>query len=55
MPINHIDGMRPPMLLVSGSEMTRVGPCNTNDMSERLRRFGSDVKVIFYKGVGHWA
>lgn len=53
MPVHHIDGPRPPMLLISGSDDDTVGLCNTNDMSERLRRFGSDVKVIFYKGVGH--
>jgi acetyl esterase/lipase len=53
MPVNHIDGPRPPMLLISGSDDDTVGLCNTNDMSERLKRFGSDVNVIFYKGVGH--
>jgi acetyl esterase/lipase len=53
MPVHHVDGLRPPMLLISGSDDDTVGLCNTNDMSERLRRFGSDVKVIFYKGVGH--
>jgi len=53
MPVHHVDGKRPPMLLVSGSDDDTVGLCNTHDMSERLKRFGSDVKVIFYKGVGH--
>jgi acetyl esterase/lipase len=53
MPVNHVDGPRPPMLLISGSDDDTVGLGNTNDMSERLKRFGSDVNVIFYKGVGH--
>jgi acetyl esterase/lipase len=53
MPVHHVDGPRPPMLLISGSSDDTVGLCNTNDMSERLKRFGSDVQVIFYKGVGH--
>jgi acetyl esterase/lipase len=53
MPVHHVDGPRPPMLLISGSEDDTVSLSNTNDMSERLKRFGSDVKVIFYKGVGH--
>jgi acetyl esterase/lipase len=53
MPVHHVDGVRPPMLLISGSDDDTVGLCNTNDMSDRLRSFGSDVKVIFYKGVGH--
>jgi acetyl esterase/lipase len=53
MPVHHVDGPRPPMLLISGSDDHTVRLCNTNDMSERLKNFGSDVKVIFYKGVGH--
>jgi acetyl esterase/lipase len=53
MPVHHVDGPRPPMLLISGSNDATVRLCNTNDMSERLKRFGSDVKVIFYRGVGH--
>jgi acetyl esterase/lipase len=53
MPVHHVDGPRPPMLLISGSDDETVKLCNTNDMSERLKSVGSDVKVIFYKGVGH--
>lgn len=53
MPVHHVDGPRPPMLLISGSNDDTVGLCNTNDMSARLKSFGNDVKVIFYKGVGH--
>lgn len=53
MPVHHVDGPRPPMLLISGSDDDTVGLCNTHDMSARLARFGSDVRVIFYKGVGH--
>jgi acetyl esterase/lipase len=53
MPVHHVDGPRPPMLLISGSDDATVRLCNTHDMSERLKSFGNDVKVIFYKGVGH--
>ena len=53
MPVHHVDGPRPPMLLISGSNDDTVRLCNTNDMAERLRNFGSDVKVVVYKGVGH--
>jgi len=53
MPVHHVDGPRPPMLLISGSADRTVRLSNTHDMSERLKSFGSDVKVIFYEGVGH--
>jgi acetyl esterase/lipase len=53
MPVYHVDGPRPPMLLISGRDDDTVRLSNTHDMSESLKRFGSDVKVIFYKGVGH--
>jgi acetyl esterase/lipase len=53
MPVYHVNGGRPPMLLVSGSDDDTVRLSNTNDMSERLERFGNDVTVILYRGVGH--
>lgn len=53
MPVYHVDGPRPPMLLVSGSNDKIVGISNTNDMAERLKRFGNEVTVLIYEGVGH--
>jgi acetyl esterase/lipase len=53
MPVYHVDGPRPPMLLVSGSDDDTVGLSNTNDMSERLKNFGNDIRVLIYKDVGH--
>jgi acetyl esterase/lipase len=53
MPLYHVDGRRPPMLLVTGSRDHTVGPGNTLRMAERLRAAGSEVKVIAYDGVGH--
>lgn len=52
-PITHIDGRRPPMLLVTGDDDNTVSPLNTARMSERLRAVGSPVSVKVYPGVGH--
>src|SRR5690349_24791699 len=40
MPINHVDGMRPPMLLVTGSRDHTVHPGNTKRMAAKLRACG---------------
>jgi acetyl esterase/lipase len=53
MPINHIDGKRPPMLLTNGSADTVVHPGNADRMAARLKANGDEVKVIHYPGVGH--
>ncbi len=52
-PIHYIDGKRPPMLLVAGSEDTTVDPANTERMAAKLRSFGSEVETRLYPGVGH--
>ena len=53
MPINHVDGKRPPMLLVAGDADATVGPGNADRMAARLKAHGSEVKVIKYPGIGH--
>ncbi len=53
MPINHVDGPRPPMLLVTGAEDATVGPGNSDRMAARLRAFGNSAKVKHYPGTGH--
>jgi acetyl esterase/lipase len=53
LPINHVDGMRPPMLLLTGSADDTVEPGNAARMAARLRHFGSPVKEIVYPGIGH--
>ncbi len=45
--------MRPPMLLIMGSEDTTVLPRNTEAMAARLREFGSPVTTRIYEGKGH--
>ena len=53
LPISHVDGPRPPMLLLTGSADDTVEPGNAARMAARLRRFGSPVKEIVYPGTGH--
>jgi acetyl esterase/lipase len=53
MPVNHVDGKRPPMLLVTGDDDATVYPRNTESMAARLRAFASPVREIHYPGTGH--
>ena len=53
MPVHHVTGARPPMLLVTGSRDRTVSPRNTKSMAARLREFGSEVGEIHYRGIGH--
>jgi acetyl esterase/lipase len=53
MPVYHLDGKRPPMLLVTGGEDSTVAPSNTKSMAAKLKSFGSEVREIHYRGVGH--
>ncbi len=55
MPVFHVDGARPPMLLATGTADSTVGQGNTDDMAKTLRAHGSPVTVIKYKGIGHIA
>jgi acetyl esterase/lipase len=52
-PIHAIDGIRPPMLLITGSDDETVLPRNISTMAARLREFGSPVQTINYEGEGH--
>lgn len=53
MPVNHIDGVRPPMLLVTGNDDSTVYPRNTASMAAKLRSVNSAVREIHYPGIGH--
>lgn len=53
MPVNHVTGPRPPMLLVTGARDRTVAPSNTKSMAAKLRSSGSPVKEIHYRGMGH--
>ncbi len=53
MPVHHVTGTRPPMLLVTGAADATVAPYNSDDMAAKLESFGSAVRVIGYPGIGH--
>ncbi|MES2256537.1 MAG: alpha/beta hydrolase [Pseudomonadota bacterium] len=52
-PITYIDGKRPPMLLAAGTDDTTVSPRNSSDLAEKLKSFGSSVRLVTYPGIGH--
>jgi acetyl esterase/lipase len=53
-PIHFIDGVRPPMLLLTGDRDTNILPRNTANMAARLREHGNDVQAIVYPGIDHF-
>ncbi|HJT42028.1 MAG TPA: alpha/beta hydrolase [Rhizomicrobium sp.] len=53
MPVNHVNGVRPAMLLATGDSDGTVYPRNTASMAAKLRSVGSSVKEIHYTGIGH--
>ena len=53
MPVNHVNGVRPPMLLATGEDDTTVYPRNTASMAAKLRVFSSPVQEVHYSGTGH--
>jgi len=55
MPVNHVDGRRPPMLLITGDRDRTVWPRNSQSMAAKLRSVGSPVREITYPGIGHVA
>jgi acetyl esterase/lipase len=53
MPVNHIDGKRPPMLLAWGLDDGTVGAVNIDHMEAKLKDVGSPVQTVRYPGTGH--
>ena len=53
MPVNHVDGPRPPMLLAWGLDDGTVGRVNIDHMAAALQHAGSPVETHLYPGVGH--
>jgi acetyl esterase/lipase len=52
-PITYIDGKRPPILLAAGTDDTTVSPRNSSDLADKLKSFGSSVRLVTYPGIGH--
>jgi acetyl esterase/lipase len=53
MPINHVDGANPPMLLLQGLADTTVDPVNATNLEAKIKAKGGRVEVIRYPGLGH--
>jgi acetyl esterase/lipase len=53
MPVNHVDGVRPPMLLAWGTGDRTVYAVNIDHMEARLRSVGSPVETHRYPDVTH--
>lgn len=53
MPVDHIDGKRPAMLLAWGLDDTTVGAVNIDHMEAALKKAGSPVETRRYPGTGH--
>lgn len=53
MPVYHVTGPRPRMLLVTGTQDHTVSPENTTRMAARLRSVDSPVREFHYRGAGH--
>ena len=53
MPVNHVTGRRPPMLLAWGTGDGTVGAANIDHMEAKLKSAGSPVETHRYPGVGH--
>jgi acetyl esterase/lipase len=51
-PVHHVHDP-PPVLLLHGTDDTRVRPRNSRRLAERLARAGADVRLKLYPGIGH--
>ena len=52
-PINHVDGMAPPMLLLAGSRDKTVDPGNTTRLAAAIRARGGEVGASIVPGKSH--
>jgi len=52
-PINHIDGVPPPMLLIIGDSDRAAEPSNSDDVAAKLHEKGGTAEVIHYPSLGH--
>ncbi len=52
-PVNYVDGNEPPLLLLYGTEDDSVKPHNINNLEEKVRQSGGNVKTFRYAGLDH--
>ena len=53
MPVTFATGVRPPVLLLTGTDDTTVRPRNSTSLSQQLQDHGSEATVHEYPGIGH--
>lgn len=53
MPIDHVVGSPPPMLLISGLNDTTVRPANSRNLAAKARAAGGQVEEKYYPDIGH--
>lgn len=53
MPVDNVDGMNPPMLLLQGLADTTVDPVNATNLEAKIKQKGGRVEVVRYPGLGH--
>ena len=53
-PIEHVDQVRAPMLLLHGNNDSVVPVEQSRDMSEKLKKAGKNVRYVELKGDDHW-
>jgi acetyl esterase/lipase len=52
-PIDHVDGVPPPMLLIIGDRDRAAEPSNSDDVAAKLHEKGGIAEVIHYPSLGH--
>ncbi len=53
-PINHVDEINCPILLVHGNDDTIVSPERSIEYYERLKEKGKNVRIVFYEEFAHF-
>ena len=52
-PVNHLDAMDPPLLLIQGGKDTLCAPAQAREMAVSAMKAGTEVHLGFYPEIGH--